>query len=445
MYRFPPGLYSDVRIEDVSSTTIRMTLGTLEALTVRSFSAAFVRVFDGRRWYFSAVSDPSLVQRELDSLASVASPDPGIGSNPVVGRFQVNTGVHRVFDGKPVTAVESARKLSLLRESVSPLPGRSTVRYWQAYYMDNRKIKRIYSSKGADLEFDMQNAGIVGVFNLSEGDRRLFEFCHEAATSFEDLHGIEKPLEEKLGRCEEFMRHARPAEPGRTTVVLSPFAAGIFAHESFGHKSEADFMVGDEAMMREWAMGSRVGADMLSIVDDGSIPGTGYTPFDDEGTRASRTMLVTGGRLTGRLHSVATAAELGEEPTGNARSVGFEFQPIPRMTTTYIEPGSLTKSELFAGVDDGIFVEGVMHGSGLSTFTMAPSLAYRIRNGEQADPVSISVVTGNVMETLGMIDGLSDELELGTVAGGGCGKHEQHPLPVGFGGPYVRIRGMNVR
>jgi TldD protein len=156
-------------------------------------------------------------------------------------------------------------------------------------------------------------------------------------------------------------------------------------------------------------------------------------------------MLVTGGRLTGRLHSVATAAELGEEPTGNARSVGFEFQPIPRMTTTYIEPGSLTKSELFAGVDDGIFVEGVMHGSGLSTFTMAPSLAYRIRNGEQADPVSISVVTGNVMETLGMIDGLSDELELGTVAGGGCGKHEQHPLPVGFGGPYVRIRGMNVR
>ena len=87
----------------------------------------------------------------------------------------------------------------------------------------------------------------------------------------------------------------------------------------------------------------------------------------------------------------------------------------------------------------------IKHGSGLSTFTMAPSLAYRIKGGKIAEPLNIAVVTGNVFETLGEIDGLSDKLELLSFAEGGCGKMEQWPLPVGFGGPYVRVKNMNVQ
>ncbi|MGI6694492.1 MAG: hypothetical protein ACOX46_12020 [Limnochordia bacterium] len=34
-----------------------------------------------------------------------------------------------------------------------------------------------------------------------------------------------------------------------------PHRHGVFTHESFGHKSESDFMVGDEAMKAEWALG----------------------------------------------------------------------------------------------------------------------------------------------------------------------------------------------
>ncbi|NLP04411.1 TldD/PmbA family protein, partial [Candidatus Fermentibacteria bacterium] len=251
--------------------------------------------------------------------------------------------------------------------------------------------------------------------------------------------------ESRLERSAVFLRESVPVEPGDYTVIMSPFAAGIFAHESFGHKSEADFMTGDETMMREWAMGSRVGSEMLSIADDGTIPGTGYTPFDDEGTPAGRTWLVKNGMLSGRLHSASTAAALDEEATGNARSIGFEYEPIPRMTTTFIEAGGRTREQLFREVDRGIFVESVLHGSGLSTFTLAPSLAWMIRGGEVAEPVRIAVMTGSVMETLGRIDGLSDEVEIVSIPGGGCGKHEQYPLPVGFGGPHVRVRGLCVR
>ncbi|HAZ37966.1 MAG TPA: TldD/PmbA family protein, partial [Clostridiaceae bacterium] len=62
-----------------------------------------------------------------------------------------------------------------------------------------------------------------------------------------------------------------------------------------------------------------------------------------------------------------------------------------------------------------------------------------------AEPVNISVVTGNVFKTLSEIDGVSNELELLSFVTGGCGKMEQYPLPVGFGGPYVRVNNLNVQ
>ena len=128
--------------------------------------------------------------------------------------------------------------------------------------------------------------------------------------------------------------------------------------------------------------------------------GTGYTPFDDEGTQARKTCLIDKGVLAGRLHSGVTAASLREALTGNGRAISFEFEPIVRMTTTYIDRGDLKFDELLAPIREGILVETIKHGSGMSTFTIAPSLAYMIRDGKVAEPVRISVVSGNVFKTL---------------------------------------------
>lgn len=180
-------------------------------------------------------------------------------------------------------------------------------------------------------------------------------------------------------------------------------------------------------------------------MDDGNIEGSGYVPYDDEGCKAKKTYLIKNGIHTGRLHSAYTAADLDEEVTGNARAINFEYEPIVRMTSTYIGEGNLTKEELFEGVTDGIYIEDFSHGSGMTVFTIAPILAYRIRNGKIAEPLKISVITGNVMETLYQIDGLSNELKICSSARGGCGKMEQFPLRVSDGGPYVRVKGIKVQ
>jgi len=115
------------------------------------------------------------------------------------------------------------------------------------------------------------------------------------------------------------------------------------------------------------------------------------------------------------------------------------------MTNTYIGAGNLTKEELIGKIEEGIYIDNLNHGSGMTTFTIAPSRAYMIRNGKLAEPVRISVISGNVMNTLYNIDGISKDVELLSFVLGGCGKMEQYPLNVGFGGPYIRVNGIVVQ
>ena len=81
--------------------------------------------------------------------------------------------------------------------------------------------------------------------------------------------------------------------------------------------------------------------------------------YDDEGTRGKKAYIITDGKLTGRLHSTTTSAILEEPLTGNARAVNFEFEPIVRMTTTYIEKGNRPLKDIVAEMENGIYVETI--------------------------------------------------------------------------------------
>ncbi len=445
MFKFPEGLYTDVRIEDVFETKVLFTLNKLEEMKNRKYSGAFIRIFDGSRWYYSSTTDVQNLQAEIDGLAAYAKPRKDIGINPVVKKFEANRGVFIKFEKRRISDITGEEKIEFLKKYFPLMNSRPKIKLWRAQYTDKYEVKSFYSSIGSDIKFDNQRVGTSFSFRLAEGERQFSESFRKASNYFDEVKSYAEGLETFILKCEDFLEKSKPVEPGKYTVILSPLAAGVFAHESFGHKSEADFMLGDEAMKKEWVIGKKIGAELLSIADSGLEEGSGLVQFDDDGTRPEKTYLIKKGLLSGRLHSVATAAELAEGLTGNSRAISFEFEPIVRMTTTYIEPGTQTKEELFGEVKDGIYIETIKHGSGLSTFTIAPSLAYRITNGKIAEPLNIAVVTGNVFDTLGDIDGLSDKLELLSFAEGGCGKMDQWPLPVGFGGPYVRVKNMNVQ
>ena len=445
MIQFRDGFYADVRTEDRSRTTISYKAGILEEMKTRVERRAFLRVYDGRMWYYASVTDLAHLQETLDGLYAAAVPNDRIADDPVVRRFERNRDTVMRFADCSVRDIPAKEKQSLLLSYLPLLSEDCCVSMPQGAYLDRSSLFHFQSSLGADITYDYQTCGLSFSCSMTEGEKKFSGHWQKGATRFGELTGLEDELRAAVAEQAYFMRNSVPVTPGKYPVVLSPEAAGVFAHESFGHKSESDFMLSDPSMREEWQLGKVVGSPILSIAESGEISGSGYVPYDDEGTRARKNYLIKNGVLAGRLHSAQTAAALEEAPTGNARAIDCTFEPIVRMTTTYIEGGELDFDQLIAPIQKGYFIKTIRHGSGMSTFTIAPSLAYEIVDGKLGRPVQISVLTGSVFETLGLIDGLTRDVQLLSFVTGGCGKMEQQGLPVGFGGPYVRVSSMNVQ
>lgn len=444
MFKFPKGMYVDVRIEETFDTKISFKKDVLEEQKVRNNKGAFIRVFDGARWYYASTTDLKGIQEQIDALAQMATANPDIDEHPIVKAFEVHQETLLQYEEQSVTNISIQQKQELLEDFLTLVTDPAIVHH-TSFYVDNKTIKSIYTSKGTAVTFDKQTCGIRMGLELACGENKDQMAISRGAVFFEELAGLKEHFKTEIEKNITFTRDAEPVEPGVYPVLMSPVVTGVFTHESFGHKSESDFMVGDETMKAEWALGKKVGQELLTIIDDGTVVGNGYVPYDDEGTKGSKTYIITNGELTGRLHSTATAALLEESVTANARAMNFEFEPIVRMTTTYIEKGERPLADIIAEIDNGIYIEDFKHGSGMSTFTIAPSRAYKIEQGKITKPVKVSVVTGNVFETLAEVDAVSQEFELSSFVGGGCGKMEQWPLPVGFGGPYTRVKKLNVQ
>ena len=445
MIQFRHGFYADVRSQDPSRTTITYKSGALEEMKTRVERRAFIRVYDGKMWYYSSVTDLAHLQKTLDGLYDAATPNADIQNDPVVRRFERNRDTLLSFADSSVRDIPSKDKQALLLSYLPLLSEDSCITMPRGTYLDRNSLFRFRSSLGADITYDYQTCGLSFSCDMTEGEKKFSGHWQKGATRFDELKGLDDEIRAAMAEQTAFMRNSVPVTPGKYPVVLSPEAAGVFAHESFGHKSESDFMLSDETMRDEWQLGKTVGSPILSIAECGSVPGCGYVPYDDEGTKARRNYLIKDGKLVGRLHNAQTAAVLDEPTTGNARAIDCTFEPIVRMTTTYIEGGDMDFDELIAPIKKGYFIKTIKHGSGMSTFTIAPSLAYEITDGKLGRPVQISVLTGSVFETLGLIDGLTRDVKLLSFVTGGCGKMEQMGLPVGFGGPYVRVSSMNVQ
>ncbi len=442
-YTFPEGLYTDVRIEHINSAEIMFRNAGLKNCIVKSYSAAFIRVFDGSRFWCANTTDINNLQQEIESLASLVSVKTDVTKLPIHNLFSSSRDTVMKFSESDVSKINLDDKLALVKKQIPLLEENKYLKIFRPSYLDNHIVKEFYNSKGADIKYDKQYCMLQTRLNLAEGKKKSFGYYTKSGKAFNEIADYENSLSSYIDECVESMLNSEPVEPGTYTVIFAPDAAGIFAHECFGHKSEADLGSANEVSEEEWAAGKKIAPANLSIIDDGSVESFGYTPYDDEGIKAKKNYLIKNGILAGKMHTVSTALERNEIPTGNARALSYEFEPIVRMTTTYIDKGTQTFEELAAGVGKGIFLKQCGAGSGLSTFSFSPILAYYIENGCITRPVKVSVIFGNVSRALSDIDGISDEVKLYSIIG--CGKIEQMPLPIGEGGPYVRVRNLSVK
>ena len=306
-------------------------------------------------------------------------------------------------------------------------------------YSDGQKKTTFTSSEGTYIEQTRDDINLRLTAIASEnGEVQQIGLSIGSPGDFSALQDLQQQAKQIAERAAALLA-APQAKGGEYTVVLDPVLAGVFAHEAFGHLSEADHVYENERLKEIMVLGRKFGGKHLNIVDGAAVPGfRGSYKYDDEGVRATKTYLIHDGILESRLHSRETAAKMGEKTTGNARAINYSFPPIVRMTNTYIEPGTLSFEDIIADIKEGIYARDWYGGTtSLEMFTFSAAEAYMIRNGKIAELLRPVVLSGNVFATLSNIDAIGNDLEMNQ--GGGCGKRGQMPLPVSNGSPHIRI------
>ena len=436
--------YTEIRIESVISSWVNFRDKDLDNIGSSKTLGGIVRSLVRGGWGYAVFNDIT----DLETRVKEACESAGL-----VGKGKSRLAVvDPVVDKVTATLDKDFRDISLSEKKSTIedynkiiLGYHKNIETSNVGYSD--KFRKVWyaNSEGTYIEDERPDVGV----NLSATARkdgnvqRGFESVAGGA-GFQIVEGLQDEAEASAGRAVDLLS-APPVKGGKYTVVINPRLAGVFAHEAFGHLSESDFMYENKRMKELMTLGKRMGPDTLNIIDDGSIPGLrGTHKYDDEGVKTGKNYLIKDGILVGRLHSRETAAKMGEQPSGNARAIGYQYQPIVRMTNTYIDKGNASFKDMIKDIDLGIYAIDMVGGqTSMEMFTFSAACGYMIRNGEIAELVRDVVLTGNVFETLMNIDMLSDKVEFPQV-GGGCGKEGQSPLPVGFGGPYVRIRNVLV-
>ena len=161
-------------------------------------------------------------------------------------------------------------------------------------------------------------------------------------------------------------------------------------------------------------MGEPVASELITINDDGRLPGgLGSKPFDGEGLPTQRNVVVERGALRTWLLDSYAGRKLGMPSTGNA-SRGIGSAPGVGTTNLWLEPGDAGSLEdIVRSTPRGLLVTELI-GMGFNPVTgdySRGAAGLWIEDGEVVHPVEEVTIAGNLGDMLCAVDAVGSELE----------------------------------
>ena len=207
---------------------------------------------------------------------------------------------------------------------------------------------------------------------------------------------------------------ARKVPTAEAPVVFDPDAArgmvGLLASCVMGSSiwRKSSYLVGRE--------GTRIGSDMITIVDDPLMPrAPGSRAFDGEGLAARRNVVVEAGVLRTYLCDSYSARKLGRASTASA-SRGASGGVGPSTSNLVLQPTRTKAADIVKGVARGLYVTEMM-GFGFNAVTgdfSRGASGFWIEDGELAFPVSEVTISLNLDQLWQRVDAVGDDLDLRT-------------------------------
>ncbi|MBP7652493.1 TldD/PmbA family protein [Candidatus Dependentiae bacterium] len=432
--------YGEIRIEEYTGSNISIVGKEVEDVKTSENLGGCCRALYSNGWGFVSFNDidnvSSYYNESAEQSKCIKSKKIELLKIPVVKDYDIM---------KPADSPEKynlSEKYKICKNYNDILKKNKKLQTSSVRYRDTIKKTLILTTEGSEIYSETAFCGIAVTAMARDGiNIQSGYFTRGDYQGFEkNIIGLEEQCRIISDRAVRLLS-AEPVKPGKYTIIIDPVLCGVFAHEAFGHLSEADFIYENQNMKRIMKIGRKFGINELNIIDDPTIPNlAGSYKYDSECVKSKKTYLIKNGILTGRLHSRETAFKLKEKTTGNCRAISFGFPPIVRMSNTYIDKGKYSFKDILEKTESGIYAKGSIGGmTNTEMFTFSSEEAFLIEEGKITKPLRDVILSGNVFETLKNIDMIGNDLKHNGGLGG-CGKAGQSPLPVTDGGPHIRIK-----
>jgi TldD protein len=254
---------------------------------------------------------------------------------------------------------------------------------------------------------------------------------------------------------------AKSVLAGKYDLVLDPSHTWLTIHESAGHPTELDRVLGYEAnyagtsflTLDKWKTGKfNYGSPQVTIVADKTQPHSlGAVGYDDEGVKAKEWTLIRNGILVDYQKTRDQAHIVGQNASdGCSYAQGWADVQFQRMPNVSLRPGEkpLTPAQMIAGVDKGIYIIGDGSFSidqQRYNFQFSGKLFYEIKGGKVAGMLRDVAYQANTREFWNSCVQVCDrrDYRLGGAFNDGKGEPPQSSA-VSHGSSTARFNGVNV-
>ncbi len=397
--------YADVRVIDTRTQTIAVRNEQISALSERDDLGFGVRVLVNGAWGFSASS--TLTEAEADRCAAqavqIAAASASLKGEPVrLAEVQPRQDTWQTPYLIDPFAVPLSQKLDLLYRVNKTLTQAAAVKVARASMSFKREHQIFASSEGTRIEQTLLRSGSgYSATAVADGEVQVRSYpasfggqymCsgYELVESL-DLEGhAERVRDEAVG-----LLTADPCPSTTTDLILDGAQMALQIHESVGHATELDRVLGMEADFAGTSFATpeklrnfTYGSEIVNLVADSTVPtGLATIGYDDDGVPAQRWHIVQDGLLTGYLTNREVAHAIDESTSrGCSRADGWSHIPIVRITNLSLMPGAATPEQIVEDTTDGIWMETNKSWSidqMRLNFQFGCEIAWEIKNGKR--------------------------------------------------------------
>ena len=222
-------------------------------------------------------------------------------------------------------------------------------------------------------------------------------------------------LGESLKRKADAAASAVPFKGRRKlTMILPPSELGDMLMSSAGSALNGENVMYGRSPWKD-STGGKVASEEITITDDPETPAPLCSAFDDEGTPASKKVLVENGILRSFMRDSFVGDSTGNGlRRSSVESQGIYENPVSiKPMNLVLTPGRYSQEDIIASTADGIFVEKFAWPEADSLtgrFGLEVRSGYLIRNGKITETINNALLMGNMITALGSVQMIGNDL-----------------------------------